>query len=249
MLARRGPLPAGEIYGGFPASPPAISQHLKILRAAGLVRVERQAQRRIYSLDPGALRELEDWTEHITELWSRRFDALDQVLEVEKSKLLSGSDERRPDMENQKIKELTLTREFNAPRELVFKAWTDPGVLAQWWGPRDFTSLVSEVDARPGGAFLITMRGPDGLDNTVKGNFREVVPPERLVFVGSAVDLPNGVIQLETLNTVIFAEIAGRTRLTLHVEVITARPESEGMLAEMEAGWSQSLEKLAGIYK
>lgn len=88
MLARQGQLPASAIYEKFPVSRPAISQHLKVLREARLVKVEKRAQQRIYRLNPEALAEFEQWARQMRELWDRRFDALEKVLEAEKAKLL-----------------------------------------------------------------------------------------------------------------------------------------------------------------
>ena len=93
LLARNGELSATAICDEFQVSPQAISQHLKVLREAGLVRIEKRAQQRIYRINPQALHEMEDWTRQITELWSQRFEALDRLLEVEKKKLISGKDE------------------------------------------------------------------------------------------------------------------------------------------------------------
>jgi DNA-binding transcriptional ArsR family regulator len=87
LLARSGQLSATEIYEKFPASPPAISQHLKVLREANLVLVEKRAQQRIYRINPDAMLELEDWARRMTQLWSERFEALDRILEAEKKKL------------------------------------------------------------------------------------------------------------------------------------------------------------------
>ena len=84
LLARDGPLSATEIYQKFPVSPPAISQHLKVLRGANLVHMEKRAQQRMYQLNPDALFELEGWARQMTQLWNQRFDALDAVLEAKK---------------------------------------------------------------------------------------------------------------------------------------------------------------------
>src|SRR5579872_6853405 len=81
------------------------------------------------------------------------------------------------------VRELTITRVFDAPRALVFKAWTDPKHLAQWWGPHTFTNPVCELDVRTGGAFRIVMRGPDGAEHPARGVYGEVKPPERLVMI------------------------------------------------------------------
>ena len=88
MLAQNGPMPASEICANFKATPPAISQHLKILREANLVLVEKRAQQRIYRINPASVHEVVDWARQIAQLWNERFDALDQVLEAEKNNSL-----------------------------------------------------------------------------------------------------------------------------------------------------------------
>ncbi len=88
LLARRGPLSASEIVEQFQVSPPAISQHLKVLREAKLVRVEKRAQQRIYSLNPEAIREVGEWAEQVTQMWNQRFDVLERFLEIEKKKAM-----------------------------------------------------------------------------------------------------------------------------------------------------------------
>jgi DNA-binding transcriptional ArsR family regulator len=87
MLASQGPLSASQISDQFRVSPPAISQHLKVLREAQLVRMEKRAQQRIYHINPAAVRELEDWAQQMVRRWNTRFDALDQLLKAEKKRL------------------------------------------------------------------------------------------------------------------------------------------------------------------
>src|SRR5688572_22943410 len=82
---------------------------------------------------------------------------------------------------NNESKELVLTRVFDAPRELVFQAWTEPEHLKRWWGPNGFTLPYCTVDLRPGGAIHFCMRSPDGFEIWSKGIYREIVPPERFV--------------------------------------------------------------------
>lgn len=157
---------------------------------------------------------------------------------------MAASNARPSTTTNAGPQELVITRVFDAPRALVFKAWTDPKHVAQWWGPHGFTNPVCELDVRPGGAIRIDMRGPDGVVYPVGGMFREIVEPERLValFV-----LKGAGAQLEVLNTVTFAEHDGKTKLTLHAIVVkSAGPEVAGALAGMEEGWRQSLDKFAG---
>ena len=138
---------------------------------------------------------------------------------------------------------VTLTRIYDAPRELVWRAWTDPKHVAQWFGPKHFTSSVPQLDLCIGGALRIVMHGPDGNDYPMKGVFKEIVPPERLVFSNIAVD-KDGNRLLEGETTVILEDAGGKTRLTLHSYAKGLMRIAPQMLAGMEAGWSQSLDKL-----
>jgi len=140
--------------------------------------------------------------------------------------------------------ELVLTSVFDVPRELVFKAWTDPKRVAQWWGPHGFTNPVCELDARPGGAIRIHMRGPDGTVYPMTGVYQEVVEPERIVFTSAALD-EKGHPMFEVLTTVTFAEQGGKTKQILRARVIRRTAQAAPYLAGMEAGWTQSLERLA----
>lgn len=140
--------------------------------------------------------------------------------------------------------ELVLTRVFDAPRELVFRVWTDPKHVAQWWGPRGFTNPVCELDLRPGGAILIHMRGPDGTVYPMRGVYQEVVPSERLVFTCAALD-SDGNPMFEVLTTVTFVEEGGKTKQILRARVIKKTAQAAPYLAGMEQGWTQSLERLA----
>ena len=141
-------------------------------------------------------------------------------------------------------RELVLTRVFDAPRELVFKAWTDPKQVAQWWGPHRFTNPVCDLDVRPGGAIRIHMRGPDGTVYPMTGVYQEVVEPERLVFTSAALDA-DGNPMFEVLTTVTFAEQGGKTKQIMRARVINTTAQAAPYIAGMEQGWTQSLERLA----
>ena len=135
---------------------------------------------------------------------------------------------------------LVITRVFDAPRELVFKAWTQPEHMARWFGPAGFTSKVLKHDLRPGGSYRIHMLGPDG-DHWTQGVYREVVPPARLVMVGSWADANGNPTRPETTLTLLFEDVGGKTKLTLHnavFESVTARDMHN-------EGWTSSLDCLA----
>jgi uncharacterized protein YndB with AHSA1/START domain len=142
---------------------------------------------------------------------------------------------------------VSFNRTFNAPRSLVWQAWTDPKHVAQWWGPHGFTNPVCDLDVRTGGAMRIHMQGPkgtpfDGL-YPMTGVYREVSPPERMVFVSSALD-ENGQPLFEVLTTVTFTEQGNKTKMAMKAEVVSTTEKGAGHLAGMEQGWSQSLDRL-----
>ena len=140
--------------------------------------------------------------------------------------------------------EFVITREFAAPRNLVFRAWTDPELLAQWWGPRGFTNPVCEWKARPGQTIHVVMRAPNGAEYPMGGEFREIVAPERLVFTSGALD-EKGRMLFEFLHTMTLAEKNGKTILTLVSRVINTTAEANKYIGGFEAGMTQSLERLA----
>jgi uncharacterized protein YndB with AHSA1/START domain len=143
-------------------------------------------------------------------------------------------------------REVIITRVFDAPRALVFKAWTDPQHLAQWWGPEGFTNPVCEFEAHVGGKLRIHMRGPDGAVYPMKGVIREIVAPERLVFSSVAVDAADKHL-LEGLTTVTFAEQNGKTKMMMHTHATAVVEIGVGYLQGMEAGWTQSIDRLEGL--
>ena len=141
-------------------------------------------------------------------------------------------------------REVVITRVIDAPRDLVFKAWIDPKRMAQWWGPRGFTNPICELDARVGGAWRIVMRSPTGIEYPCGGVYREIVEPERLVVTNIATDNQGNPV-LDGLTTVIFAQHGGKTKLTLQTRAVAVVAHAAAYLAGMEAGWTQSLERLA----
>ena len=110
-------------------------------------------------------------------------------------------------------RELVISRMLNAPRELVWKVWTEPEHIAKWWGPNGFTNTIMEMDVRPGGKWLHTMHGPDGTAYPNEAVFTEVVKPERLVYVHSAPKFTA---------TVTFEELYHKTKITMSMVFETA---------------------------
>lgn len=138
-------------------------------------------------------------------------------------------------------REVVIRRVFDAPRELVFEAWTNRDHVGRWWGPRGFTSTIQEMDVRPGGVFRLTMHGPDGTDYPNRIVFTEVVRPERLVYWHGDDNDPQ---QFHV--TVTFEEDGYRTSLTLRSLFPTA--EARDFVVEKHdaiEGGKQHLERLA----
>lgn len=148
--------------------------------------------------------------------------------------------------------ELTLTRLIDAPRNIVWKVWTNPQLLAQWWGPKGFTNPVCEIDVHSGGSIRIDMRSPDGTIYPMIGKYLEIVKPQLLVFTSSALD-KNGRPLFAVFNTITFAEQSGKTKLIMHASVSDITPEAAPYLSGQEIGWTQSLirlkEFIAGEHK
>ena len=150
--------------------------------------------------------------------------------------------------------ELVIERVFDAPRELVWRAWTEPEQVMRWWGPNGFTCTHCEIDLRMGGKFLNCMRSSEGQDIWSTGVYREIVPLERIVCTDSFADEKGEVvpathygmpddISLEMLVTVIFEDVGGKTRMTLRHEGLPAGEMSDGA----NTGWNESFDKLAEV--
>jgi uncharacterized protein YndB with AHSA1/START domain len=155
--------------------------------------------------------------------------------------------------------DLVISRTLAAPRDLVWKAWTEPERLAQWWGPKGCTIRVAKLDVRPGGMFHYAMQFKPDHDIWGRFVYREIESPERLVFVNSFSDATGGITRapfpqlgdswpLEILNTLTLTEQGGQTTLTLRGSPINTTDEEHkafvGMLASMQQGWSGTFEKL-----
>ena len=148
-------------------------------------------------------------------------------------------------------RELVITRVLDAPRSLVFKAWTEPEHFVRWWGPNGFTTPYCKMDVRPGGVTHFCMRSPEGRDYWGRWVYREIAPPERIVFTDSFANEDGNAVEparygmpdwpFETLVTVTFAEDQGKTKLTLHHAVALSLAENTGAMQ----GWSEAIDRLA----
>lgn len=153
-------------------------------------------------------------------------------------------------MDNEK--EITITRVFDASREKVWRAWTDAEELKKWWGPKGVTAPEARIEPRVGGEFYAVMlAGPElgplaGQRWPTKGVFIEVTPLEKLVFENNAV-AEDGSVLLEGKTTVILEEMGEKTKLTLIARAKGTVPQAPQMLAGMEQGWNESIDKLGSV--
>jgi len=159
---------------------------------------------------------------------------------------------KKPAKGQAKENELVVTRTFDAPRDRVWKAWTEPEEVKRWWGPKGFTAPFSKIDLRVGGKYLYCMRSPDGKDYWGTGVYREVVPKTKIVATDSFADANGNVVPashygftadfpLELLVTITLEDVGGKTKMTLRHSGFPAGPDREGA----EQGWTESFEKLA----
>lgn len=136
--------------------------------------------------------------------------------------------------------EIVMTRVFNAPRYLVFDAFTKPELVRRWLGPRSWSLVVCEIDLRVGGAYRFVGRGPDGTQMGWGGVFREIVPPERIVHTESFDDYPG-----ESVVTVVWVEREGKTTFTATLLFPTREIRDAVIKSGMEHGAAESYDRLA----
>ncbi|MDF2717061.1 MAG: activator of Hsp90 ATPase 1 family protein [Paenibacillus sp.] len=160
-------------------------------------------------------------------------------------------------MSNATENEFVITRVLNAPRELVFKVWTEARHLEHWWGPKGLSVSASKMDLQPGGIFHYIMRAPDGNEMWGRFTYREIAAPERIVFVNSFSDSEGGITRppfsetwpSEILNTVTLSEADGKTTITLRSIPINATKEEmlvfQSGFESMEQGYGGTFDQLA----
>jgi uncharacterized protein YndB with AHSA1/START domain len=163
-----------------------------------------------------------------------------------------------PNQAQAKSPDFVISRVLEAPRELVWKAFTEPERMAQWWGPKGFTVIASKMDLRPGGTYHYGMKAPDGSAMWGKMAFREITPPQRMVFINSFSDEAGGTTRhpmhvswpLEMLSVLAFEEAPdGKTKLTIRWSAHNATAQEQETFDtshdSMRQGWGGTLDQLA----
>ncbi|RED64857.1 uncharacterized protein YndB with AHSA1/START domain [Cohnella lupini] len=265
-LLRDGPLTAGEIADRLGLGQSQVSKHLRVLSEAGLVEAFPIANRRIYSLRPEPFMELDVWLKTFGRVAGQRFDDLDDFLHE-----LQGKESRIQSLAQNTLLEenemgskpnngmtttvgeldLVMERTFNAPQELVFRAFTEAEHVARWWAPLPYTIPVCKIDLRPGGIWHYCMRSPEGETHWVRSVYGEIKRPERVSYTSLFADenaVPNDMIP-EQFGTMKFIEVEGKTRLVSHIKFES--PEALKLTVEMgmEQGFSMALDTLDGYLK
>lgn len=143
-------------------------------------------------------------------------------------------------LETPSDREIVLKRVFDAPRSLVFDAFTKPELLKRWFGRRDWSLVVCEVDLRVGGAWRFVLRGPNGIDWGMRGVYREIKPPERLVSSESFDDYPG-----ESIGTTVLVEADGQTTMTATTRYPSKESRDRMLKSGMEYGAAESYDRLA----
>jgi uncharacterized protein YndB with AHSA1/START domain len=170
--------------------------------------------------------------------WNQSLDKLAAVLEEERSQRTETLIVAGPGKQ-----EVVVTRTFDAPRELVFRACTDPELIPRWWGPARLTTTVEQMDARPGGTWRVAQRDTDGSEYAFHGVYHAVEEPVRLVRTFEFEGTPGHVL----LETVTFEDLGGRTKLVDRSVFQTAEDRDAMLSAGMEEGSAESMERLAEL--
>lgn len=144
---------------------------------------------------------------------------------------------------NARDREIIITRIFEAPRELVWKLWTDPKLIPQWWGPRRYTGKVEKMDFKPGGVWRFVQRDSSGNVYAFNGVFREIFAPERLVYTFEFEGMPGHI----SIQTVTFEALDGRTKLTNKVLYSMVEDLEAMVKSGMEEGVVESMDRFAKI--
>ena len=138
---------------------------------------------------------------------------------------------------------IVMTRVFDAPRSRVFEAWTRAEHLGNWYAPKGFTITDCAADPRPGGVFRMRWRAPWGATYSVRGEYREVLAPERVV-IACTLEHEDGISRLEEIINVRFEESGSRTRLLLNSSARGRGAQAPRMLAGLQKGWTQTVDRL-----
>lgn len=177
--------------------------------------------------------------------WNESLDKLDWYLEKEKSTMSAVSGENVPFFDFPSDREVVITRLFDAPREMVFQASTNPDLIPQWWGPESYMTRVEKMDMRPGGEWRFVQRDGAGNEYVFKGVYREVIPPEKESHTFEFEGMPGHIL----IETSTFEDLNGKTRLKI-TELFQSREDRDGMFSSgMKQGATESANRMEKLLK
>jgi uncharacterized protein YndB with AHSA1/START domain len=233
------PRPVGEIAAALALRQPQVTKHLQILERAGVVRGHLLGRRHIYALQREPLAALGRWAASLTT--SRPSEQVlthyEQAIAEETRRLES---DRGPRV-------VRLRRSVTGSPDAVWAAWTEPGQVRRWWGPQHFTVADCEVEAVPGGRFVIVLAEGDGTRHRASGHVTDAVPAELFAFTLAPED-PHGNVLFQVAHTVRIAPAASGASVTLRVRATDPGPGAAPALAGLRLGWQQSLDRLAAQF-
>ena len=243
-----------ELAAPYDVTVQAVSKHLKVLEDAGLVSRSREAQRRPVHLEANVFDLMTKWIERYRQQAEERYRRLDDVLRAmpddaahltpgRKAVMTSTTHHETQIVSDPDVPLVRIVREFDAPPEKVFRAHTDPELVAQWLGPRNLTMTIDHYDCRTGGSYRY-IHSRDGEDYGFHGSFHEVRPNELIVQTFTFEGMPDGV----ALEKLVLEDLGdGRTRLTATSLVDSFADRDAFVASGMETGINEGYERLDEI--
>ncbi len=223
-----------------------LKKHVRVLEEAGLVSTEKRGRSRHCQLGPRRLEDVAEWLENYRHGWDQRFDRVEELIDQnEVHRNDKRSEHSAPDHHHHPQRyEVRIERVFDAPRELVWEAYTDPELLCEWLGPHRLTMTVQEMDVRSGGSYRYTHESEEDGAFVFFGEFREVDPPRLLVQTFNFEGNEGG----ESVDRVEFEEISPeRSRLVVTGTSNRSRPATKCCAHGMEKGVNEGYEALDGL--
>lgn len=228
-----------ELAEPFDMALPSFMQHLGVLEDSGLIASRKIGRVRTWEIKEQQLSAVESWLEEQRALWEARTDSLVTYVED-----LHRKNQAMTTINNN----FTVSRFINAPRNLVWTAWTQPEQLQKWWCPQPITCKVTRFDLRLGGAFDLLMLHPDGSESPQSGSFLDIVPESKIVFTTALTqDWRPAVAPLPITATISMRDEDHGTRY--ETEVMYKNDEDRQQLATFgfEDGWSTAIDQLTEL--
>jgi len=246
QLLQNGSLPVGEIATKLHLNQPQVSKHLRVLADAGLVESQQVARQHIYALKPQSFKKLETWISSYHSFTDDKFDRLDTYLSTLQGKEKTIEEKNALQTVSQTDQELVITRMFDAPRTLVYKAYTDPQFAKGWWGLKTgTTTTIDKMDVRPGGLWRFIQRDANGNEYACSGIYREVMSDFLLVYTFTM----ENVSGYTAVKMVKFEEISGKTKLTDTTFFQTIEDREKMITSGIEKGVHKNMNNLSKFLK